>query len=107
MRYKYGVQCMMPYVHMNEDGSTDRSWAKFTFRGDVDRRRVKRELTKWVKRELGRKLSAFERDMIIKRSNALPEPEKPTTGYNIVSSQDAAHLRAMAADIPDGAVVLH
>lgn len=78
MRYRNGIQCMMPYVHMNEDGTTDRCWAKFSFRGDVDRRRVKRELTRWVKRELGRKLSAFERDMIMKRATPILEPVAPT-----------------------------
>jgi len=59
---------MVPYIDTAEDGSTDRCFAKLTFSGDVDRRRVRRELRKWVKRSLKRTLHPVEQAMVMRRS---------------------------------------
>jgi len=62
---------MVPYIHLNEDDTTDRMWAKLTFNGNVDRRRVKRELRKWGKRALQRCIHPIEQGLILRRATAL------------------------------------
>lgn len=68
----YNVNVSIPYVAVQEDGSTTRNWAHLTFaapKGErIDRRRVKREIRKWVKHNLERTLSTFELLMIMKRT---------------------------------------
>jgi hypothetical protein len=71
MRYEKGVMLMVPFVNTNEDETTDRMWAKFSFKGNVDRRRVKRELRKWVQRNLQRRLHPIEQGMVMKRATIL------------------------------------
>lgn len=74
MRYQHGVTLMVPYIHLNEDQTTDRMYAKLTFKGDVDRRRVKRELGKWGKRTLQRRIHPIEQHLVIKKAFTHPCP---------------------------------
>lgn len=62
MRYINGAVALVPSLQReHEDGEWSRSWSKLTFRpigtsGGVDRRRVKREVRKWVRNALGRSI---------------------------------------------------
>lgn len=71
MRYTTGCQIMVPYIDMDENGESSPAYARMTFKGDVDRRRVKRELRKWVKRQVGRSISGWELQGIMKSARAL------------------------------------
>lgn len=61
----------MPYIGMDEDGSTTRNWAHFTFKHKdgkpVPKRRVKREVRKWIKRNLGRAVLTEELRAVVRR----------------------------------------
>ena len=59
MKARRGARVLIPFITTNDDKSTDRNWAKLDFSGPVDRRRVKREIRKWVKRSLERNLDTF------------------------------------------------
>lgn len=61
-----GTMVMLPFITTNEDGSTERNWARMRFVGVVNRRRVKREIRKWVKRALGRCIHPVELRAIMK-----------------------------------------
>lgn len=50
----------VPYIGLDEAGNTTRNWANFRFAGQVDRRRIKRMVRKWVKRNLGRRIHTSE-----------------------------------------------
>ena len=61
-----------PYLTTNDDQSTSRRWATMRFKafeGKVDRRRVKREVRKWIKRTLERNVSSYELRKILKRAH--------------------------------------
>lgn len=55
---RLGANISVPFISTNEDGTTERNWARMGFAGPVDRRRIKREVRKWVKRQLGRRIDA-------------------------------------------------
>jgi hypothetical protein len=55
----------MPYVGMDEAGASTREWAHFKFNGQVDLRRIKREVRKYVKRNLGRHVHTSELRMVV------------------------------------------
>lgn len=63
-----GKLVMLPYLTTEEDGSTNRNWARFRFTGPVDRRRIKREVRKWVKRILGRSIHPIELRNLLKHN---------------------------------------
>lgn len=68
MRYTNGVYLTVPYMMPNEDGTTSMMRSRMNFSGNVDRRRVKRELRKWVKRNLERSLSVREQNLIMRNA---------------------------------------
>lgn len=55
----------MPYVGMDEAGASTREWAHFKFNGTVDLRRIRREVRKWIKRNLGRNVCTAELRMVV------------------------------------------
>jgi len=50
----------IPYLGLNDTGDTTRNWAVLKFIGDVDLRRIKREVRRWAKRDLDRTLDTDE-----------------------------------------------
>ena len=64
-----GRLVMIPFLTTNEDGSEDRNWARLRFYGAVNRRRIKREVRKWIKRTLGRSVHPYELRRILKYSS--------------------------------------
>lgn len=68
MEQPKGTMVMIPYLSTNEDGTEDKNWARMRFYGDVDRRRVKREVRKWIKRTLGRNVHPIELRNILTKS---------------------------------------
>lgn len=67
MRYNNGAFLSIPFINTVEDGSTERCWAHMDFTGSVDHRRIKRQIRKWVKSNLGRHLGREEQAMLMKR----------------------------------------
>lgn len=67
MRYTNGAFVSIPFVNTKEDGTTERCWAHMDFSGDVDRRRIKRQIKKWVRTNLGRKLGREEQTLLMRR----------------------------------------
>lgn len=67
MRYLHGAFLSIPFVNTLEDGSTERCWAHMDFTGVVDRRRIKRQIRKWVLTNLGRHIGHEEHAMLLKR----------------------------------------
>lgn len=58
----YFARVTVPFISTNEDGSTDRNFANLKFESSepIRKRRIKREIRKWVKRILERNLSTYE-----------------------------------------------
>ncbi len=67
MRYKNGAFISIPFINTLDDQSTERCWAHLDFEGDVDRRRIKRQVKTWVRKSLGRKLGREELALLMKR----------------------------------------
>ena len=67
MKYLNGAFLSIPFINTNEDGSTERCWAHMDFNGAVDKRRIKRQIKKWVRLQLGRKLGREELAMLLRR----------------------------------------
>lgn len=60
----------VPYLGMNDMGETTRNWAHMTIdrlEGTLCPRQIKKVIRKWVKQELGRKISDDELAMCMKR----------------------------------------
>lgn len=66
---RLGANVAIPYINTEEDGSTTRNWARLSFTGPVDRRRVKREIRKWIKRALHRNVDQNTLRQIAKQVN--------------------------------------
>lgn len=66
---KLGATVLVPYITTQEDESTDRNWARLNFVGPVNRRRVKREIRKWVKRTLERSIDQHTLRLLCKQVN--------------------------------------
>ena len=64
------VLVSFPYLGMDDAGETTREWAHMRFSSSeyIQTRRVKREVRKWVKRNLGRTLHTRELLLIMKRA---------------------------------------
>lgn len=71
MRYQNGCIVSVPFIDLNADGETDRAWAGMRFEGNVDRRRVKREIVKWIKRNIGRQVHPNELYLLMKKVQPL------------------------------------
>lgn len=61
----------MPYLGMNDAGEPTRNWAHFTFRHEdglqVDKRKIKRMVRKWIWQNLERRVHQEELHMLMKR----------------------------------------
>lgn len=71
MRYTDGCYVSIPFINTKEDGDTERCWAHLQFRGNVDRRRVKRQIRKWVSANLQRHIHPEELRMLVRRVKTL------------------------------------
>lgn len=67
MRYIGGAYVQVPWLGLDDEGKSTRNWTRLTFRGSVDKRRVKREIRKFVKRDLDRTLHTGELAMCVRR----------------------------------------
>lgn len=67
MRYNNGAFVSIPFINTRADGETERCWAHLDFNGAVDKRRVKRQIKKWVRDSLGRKLGREELAQLMRR----------------------------------------
>lgn len=74
MRYNGNTKVMVPY--MNTDG--EREWGMMSFTGDVDRRRIYREVRKMVERTFNRKVTKawLRNKVLIAAPGAVAEPTK-------------------------------
>lgn len=74
MKFPYGFMLVFPYLASNADGSVSRNYARLTTNGEVDKRRVKRGLRRWVKSELGRTVHSRELHALMRAVKPHKEP---------------------------------
>lgn len=67
MRYPYGFVVTIPFSELQDDGSTAWKRALLSSNDDLDRRRIKRVIRRWVKVTLGRNLYTHELLSIMKQ----------------------------------------
>lgn len=95
MKYYGGAQVMVPWLENKEDGSLDRNWTALTFttatsQDYVDRRRIKREIRKFVRGTIGRHIHIAELRFILAYVRNLgPAPKR----HGCVSSASAMVAR--------------
>lgn len=68
----------VPYIDTMEDGTTTRNFAHISLQNpdsNIDRRRVKREVRKWVKRTLGRNIYTWELNALMKNVRWFTNPK--------------------------------
>lgn len=56
----------VPYLDLDAEGNSLRCWAHFKWDGKPNRRRIKRIVRVWVRKNLGRTLHCVELRMILK-----------------------------------------
>lgn len=78
----------VPWINTKEDGTTERCWSSLSFAGAVDRRRIRREVRKWVKRALGRTLYTEELHMLTNRKRINTDAKNKDLGHSACKAGD-------------------